>query len=131
MRYINERDTELFLYVFQLVLHILAQFKVKRGKRLVKQKYLRLIDNRAGDCNALLLTARKPRNIALFKAFEIYKPQHIVYLLLNLLFGHLFNTKPERNVIIYVIVRKKRITLKNGVHRTFVRRNTIDFFTVK
>ena len=56
----NERYAKALLHFFKLYLHALAQLQIKRAERFVKQQNLRLVYQRARDCNALLLSAGKP-----------------------------------------------------------------------
>ena len=55
----DEADAELALQAAQLGAHPEAQEWVERGQRFVEQQDLRLGDERAGECHALLLAARQ------------------------------------------------------------------------
>ena len=53
----DERDPDLVLDRLQLDLHLLAQLQVEGAERLVEQQHLRTVDERAGQRDALALTA--------------------------------------------------------------------------
>ena len=53
----DEGDAERLLQRLQLVLHLLAQLEVERAERLVEQQHLGLVDQRAGQRDALALAA--------------------------------------------------------------------------
>ena len=131
MRDKNERNAELLLDILQLLLHILAQLQIECGKRFVKKQHLRLQHKGARDGNTLLLTAGEARYVSLFKALQVYEPEHFRHLLADLLLRHLAHPETIRDVFVYVVVRKQGITLKNGVDLPFVRRHTIHAFAVK
>ena len=78
MRDEDKGDSRIFLDFFQLLLHILAQLEVERAQRLVQQQHLRLIDQCAGDGDALLLTSGKAGHAALCKAGEHDHFEHAV-----------------------------------------------------
>ena len=53
----EKRDAEFALEGFQFALHLLAEVGVEGGERLVEEKKLRAIDERASESDALLLAA--------------------------------------------------------------------------
>ena len=57
MRDVHERDADLALDALELDLHLLAELEVERAERLVEQQHLRLVDDRAGERDALPLAA--------------------------------------------------------------------------
>ena len=52
---IDERDAQFIVHFFQFELHLFAHLKIERAERLVEQQDLRLVHQRAGDGDALLL----------------------------------------------------------------------------
>ena len=50
---------------------------------------------------------------------------------MNFCFRNVFYPQTIRHIVKYIVVRKECVTLKNGVHLTFVRRNTIDTLRAK
>src|SRR5690606_41826467 len=54
-------DAQILLQLLQFELHLLAQLLVERAERLVAQQYARRDHDRAGQRDALLLTARELR----------------------------------------------------------------------
>ena len=67
------------LHAFELQLHFLAQLQVQRAQRLVQQQHLRLVHQRAGDGDALLLAAGERVHMALFVALQVHQLQHAVH----------------------------------------------------
>ena len=61
---VHERDAHLGLDPLELDLHLPAQLQVERAERLVEQQHLRAVDQRAGQCDALLLAAGELRGPA-------------------------------------------------------------------
>jgi hypothetical protein len=59
MRDKDEGDADRALQVLQLDLHLAPELLVERGKRLVEEQHLRLVDERPGQRHALLLAAGK------------------------------------------------------------------------
>ena len=123
MRNENERYAKALLHFFKLYLHALAQLQIKRAERFVKQKHLRAVHERPRYGNALLLPARKLIYPALAVALQVNKLQHFVHAGVNLMRAQLLYLQAERNVIIYVKVRKQRVFLKNGVYAALERRH--------
>ena len=141
VRDVDEGYAELSVHIHQLNLHILAHFQVKRAERFVKQQNLRLVYQRARDCNALLLTARQAVDVAVAVVFEVDHFQRRVYLFLYfalcelaLLFvfhalfvhvcavGHVFELESESDIVENVEVGEQRVFLKNRVDGALVRR---------
>ena len=73
----HERDAEPLLQSLELGLHLLAQLEVERAERLVEQQHLRLVDQRAGERDALPLSSRELRRSALGERFELHELQHL------------------------------------------------------
>ena len=128
---VDEGYAELFLHILQLVLHILPQLEVERRERLVEEKHLRLIYERSGDRHTLLLTAGQARHAAVFESRQIHEAEHLRNALLYLILRYLLKLQSERNVFVYVVVRKKRVPLEDRVDGTLVRGETRDAFSVK
>ena len=62
--------------------------------------------------------------MSLFKAFKVYKGQHLGNLLFDFSLRDVADSETVRYVFEYIVVREKSVTLKNGVNLTLVRRNT-------
>src|SRR5207248_63774 len=76
MRDIDRRDAQFALDRPDLLAQRDPNLGVQRRQRLVEQQDLRLDGERAGECHALLLTARKLRGIAPAELGQLDKPQH-------------------------------------------------------
>ena len=70
MRDVHEGRADLAVDLRQLDLQALAELQVERAERLVEQEHRRTLDERAGDGDALLLTARQLRRCAVAKPLE-------------------------------------------------------------
>ena len=61
----DESDTQPFVHLPQLHLHILAHLSIESRERFIEQQHLRLIDNSTRNSDTLLLTARERIDIPL------------------------------------------------------------------
>ena len=127
----DKRDADFLLDVFQFALHFLAQLEIQCTERLVEQQNFRLVDQRAGDGNTLLLTAGHLRDAALVKAAQTDQTQHALDLLLDDVFRLLFEIETESNIVIHVQMRKQRVFLEYRVDLALVRRQTGNILAVK
>ena len=114
-----------------LSLHVLSELEVEGGERLVQQQHLRLVHERAGDGDALLLAAGEARHGALFKALERHERQHLGHGLLNLGLRHLLLAQGEGHVFKHVQVREEGIALEHGVDVALVGRQAVDVLAHK
>ena len=65
---VDEGDPDLGLDPLELDLHLAAQLEVERAERLVEEQHLRLVDQRPGQRDALLLAAGELGRAALARA---------------------------------------------------------------
>jgi hypothetical protein len=56
---VDERDPDLALDALELELHLLAELEIERAERLVEEQDARVVDERAGERDALLLATRE------------------------------------------------------------------------
>ena len=63
----------------QLELHLAAELEVEGAERLVEQEDLRLVHERAGERDALLLAARELARLALLHALEVDELQDLAH----------------------------------------------------
>ena len=59
MGHINNSNPEIFVQMFNFILHLFAQLFVKRAQRLIHQHQFGFEHQSAGKCYALLLPARQ------------------------------------------------------------------------
>ena len=127
------------MHLFELDLHLLPHFEVEGAEGLVEEQNFGLVDDGAGDGDALLLPAREGGDGALFKAFEIDERERLFHLLCDLLFGELFlfrvplalvvfvsvhdllAAQPEGDVFEHVEVGEERIALEHRIDGALVR----------
>ena len=121
---VHEGDADLGLDALELQLHLAAQLEVEGAERLVEEQHLGVVDQRAGDGDALLLAAGELVRLALGEVAELHELQHVVDLLLHRLDAP--PAQPEGDVLGDVQVREERVRLEDGVHRPLVRRQIGD-----
>ena len=123
MRYEYKRYAEPLLHLFKLHLHALAQLKVKRAERLVKQQHLRAVYKSPCYCNALLLPAGKLVYPPFAVALKVNKLEHFVYPRIYLVLRQLLYLQPERHVVVYVKMREKRVFLEHRIDPALIWRD--------
>ena len=104
VRDIDEGDAEALVHLFELDLHLLPHLEVEGAEGLVEEQDLGLVDEGAGDGDALLLPAREGGDGALFKPFEVDERERLFHLLRDLLFGELFLLRIPIALVVFVSV---------------------------
>ena len=127
----DEGDADLLLNVLELLLHLLAQLQVERAERLVEQQHARLVDERAGDGDALLLTAGELGHVAVGVVLKAYQTQHTHDLLGDNVLRLLLDGQAEGDVVVDVHVREERVFLEHGVDLALVGRDVHDILAVE
>ena len=129
----NKGNAKLALQRLQFDLHVAAQLLVQRRHRLVQQKQLRFIDDRAGQCDALLLSARHFPDAARSVAGQTHGVQRLVHRL-----GNCRRHKPRASlaqtigdVIGHRQVRKQGVMLEHHIDRSAIGRQVIHLLTVQ
>ena len=122
VRDVDEGDVDLGLDALQLQLHLLAQLQVERAQRLVQQQHARMVDQGAGERDALRLAARQLRRLALLEALQLDQLEHLGNALGDLGLRHLALAQPERHVVLDRHVREQRVVLEDRVDLALVRR---------
>ena len=122
----NERDAALALDALEFKLHLAAKLQIQRTQRFVQQQDIRLVDERAGNGDALLLSAGKAGDAALFKACQTDQRQHAADFFCGLFLVLLAQVGTEGDVLRDIQMRKERITLKDRVDGTLIRRQGDD-----
>lgn len=117
---VDEGDADLRLDALELQLHLASQLEVEGTERLVEQQDLRVVDERAGDGDPLLLATGELVRLALGEVAELDELQHVVDLLLHGLDAAA--AQPEGDVLVDAQVREERVALEDRVDGAFVRR---------
>ena len=123
MRDVDERDADVVLDRLQLELHLLAQLEVERAERLVEEQDLRLVDERAGEGDALLLAAGELPRLPPLEAVQVdeledrTRPGPS-----SLLAAQALAAEAERDVLEDRQVGEERVALEDRVHVAPVRR---------
>ncbi len=118
----DEGDADLALDALQLDLHLLAQLEVERAERLVEQQDLRVVHERTGQRDALLLAARQLRRPPLLVSGQLDELEHERHLVANLVRRRAAAAQAERDVLEHAEVREERVALEDGVRRPLERR---------
>src|SRR5215470_15774753 len=115
VRHVDEGDADLALHPQQLELHLLAELEIERAERLVQQQHLRLVDDRAGQRDALALAAGELRRLARAEPGQPYHLQGAVHLLAPLGPGHAADAQAVLDVPPDRHVREQRVVLEHRV----------------
>src|SRR2546429_9260602 len=73
----EKRDADFALQRFQLALHLFAQIRIQRRKRLVEQEQPRAIDKGSRKGDALLLAAAQPRRARGGKTLHLHHAESL------------------------------------------------------
>ena len=131
MRHEDKGDARSLLDLLELDLHILAQLEVKRAQRLIQKKNLRMVCQRTGNGDALLLATGQAIDIAVRKAIQIDHIQHVLHGRFDFLFTFAMDPHSKRHIVINIQMREQRILLENGVDLALVRWNIVDFLAIE
>ena len=106
MRDVDKGDPDLTLDALQLNAHLLSQLEVECAERLIKEEDGWLIHERAGEGDALRLTARELRRDSLLKADELHELHRFANTALDLVPLDPRAPQSERNVLVDREVRE-------------------------
>ena len=126
VRDVDERDADLALDAHELELHLLAELEVERAERFVEQEHGRLVDQRAGERDPLLLAARELGGPALVVAVELHEVEVALDPVADLGLRDLLAPQTERDVVGDGQVREQRVRLEDGVDVALERRDADD-----
>ncbi len=108
-------SSDLGLDPLELDLHRPTQLEVERTERLVEQQHLRLVDQRPGEGDPLLLAAGELGRLLAGLGPELDERQHLVDLASTT--ADLAPAQAEGDVLEDVEVREERVVLEDGVDR--------------
>ncbi|CCK17660.1 hypothetical protein BN136_3670 [Cronobacter universalis NCTC 9529] len=123
----HKRNAERALQVFQLHLHLLAQFEIERAERFVEQQHARLVHQRAGDGDALALAAGELRRFTRMGKAERHPLQRLAGAGQPRFFIDAFDHQPVGDVLQHRHMRKQRVILKHRVNVALPRRQLAGF----
>ncbi len=106
-----------------LDLHFFAQVFIKRGQRFIHQKNTRRIDDRAGQCDTLLLPTGELFRTAIGEICEPHAGKRLAGDTMPLLFWHTTRFEWESHIVEYTHVGKQRVMLKHHTNIALMRRN--------
>ena len=131
MRDIDEGDADFALNALQLNAHLLAQLQVERAERLIKQKHCGAIHQCTRKGDALRLSARELRRLALLVADQLYEFERFANATRDLVTLDARTTKAEGNVFKDGEMREERVALEDGVDVALVGGEEGDVFTLQ
>ena len=120
VRDVDERDADVVLNALELELHLLAELQVEGAERLVQQEHRRLVDEGAGERDALLLASGKLARLPLLHPLQPDEPQDLVDLAGQRLSSDPAATQAEGDVLEDREMRKERVGLEDGVDVSLV-----------
>src|SRR6267142_4743894 len=115
--------------------NLAAQFHaglcIEGAERLVEQKHLRLVSQRARDRHALLLAAGKLPGILLAMLFQLHQLEQPVDRFFSFFARHPANLQSETDVLLDGHAGKQRVSLKDHADTTLARRQISYVFAMK
>ena len=127
----DEGDSGFELQAFELELHALTQLEIERREGLVEQQHLRPVGERAGERDALLLSARELLRSARPIALELDERERLFDALSDVARVDALHLQPEGDVPINGKVWEQSIALKHRVDRSPIRGKTGERFAVE
>ena len=126
----NERNAESLLNVFQFKLHFFAKLGVQGRQWFIQQQHFGLVDQSAGQCDALLLTAGKLFGFAAGEIGQLHHIQRFLDALGGFAFANALHLQAKRHVFGDRHMRKQRVALEHGVNIALMRRRVAHWRTV-
>ena len=117
---------DLALGVLQLELHLLPELEVQRAERLVEEQYVRLVDDRPGQCHALPLPAGKLGWLAVIQTGQPHHVERALRPRAPLGLGDALDPQAVLDVLPDRHVREQRVVLEDGIDVTRVWRHPGD-----
>ena len=131
VRDVQHGHAEPLLDFLDLDLHLEAQILVEGAERLVHQHDRRVKDDRAGQCDTLLLPARQLMRVAIGEAAEPHQVERPIHPLGDVVFGPAPSAQRESHILEDVQVGKDRIILKHHAETALLRRHGGDILAVE
>src|ERR1039458_215345 len=125
----EESDARAALHGLELDAHLFAQFGIERGERLIEQQDAGLKHQRAGESDALALTAGKLRGAAVFLAGETDQLQNFAHTGVDI--GGAVALEAELYVAARGEMGEEGVILEDGAHVALIRFALIDDFAVE
>ena len=131
VRDVQHGHAEPLLDFLDLDLHLEAQILVEGAERLVHQHDRRVKDDRAGQCDTLLLPAGQLMRVAIGEAAEPHQVERPIHPLGDVVFGPAPSAQRESHILEDVQVGKDRIILKHHAETALLRRHRGDILAVE
>src|ERR1700688_75921 len=116
VRYVDHRDPGRVVQPANLEAHRLAQVRVEVGERFVEEKDVRLDDDRARQCDALLLAAGELGRIASREPLQMDGLENAIDASHDLVARHFSHFEAVRDVLGDRLVRPNRVRLEDHRH---------------
>jgi len=127
----DEGYADLALQCDQLALHLFAQLGIERTQRLVEQQQARLVDQPARQRHTLFLATRQLVRELACLVLQVHEVERLAQPCRDLVpvpAGHL---QREGDVLRHRHVRKKRVALEDGMHRSLLGRDAGQWLAVE
>ncbi len=124
--YVDEGDAQSLVHLLQLQLHVLAHLQVEGSQWLVQEKNLRLVDDGAGDGDALLLSTRERVDVTIFVVAHVHHLQRTFHLRQYLLLRRMLEFEAEGDVVVHVEMWEQSIFLEHRIDVSLIRRKVGD-----
>ena len=117
--------------MLDLVLHMLAQLLVERAERFVHQHQFSVEHQRAGQRDALLLTARKLRRATTAKGAHLHHVERALHLRLDIGLAHFPHFQRKGEIFGHRHMREKGVVLEHHTDAALMRRDVVDRLAVQ
>ena len=124
--HVHERDPDLLLERLELELHLLAQLEVERAERLVEEEDGRVVDERPGERDTLLLAAGQLPGAAGAVARQPHELERLAHAMRLVVLADALLPQPVADVLGDGHVREQGVVLEHRVDVTAVRRDARD-----
>ena len=131
MRDVNGGDAEILLHFLQLAAQLNAQLGVQVAQRLIQADDRRVVNQRTGDGDALLLAARKLGHLAhQLLVAQLHLFAHFADAAVDIGFIHLVYAQAEGDIFINAHRREQGIILEHHADIAFFHRHVGDILAL-
>ena len=131
MRNKNGRYAGTLLNAANLLAHFKTQTGIEVRKRLIQEQQARILDQRAGNCNTLLLSTGKLGRLTVHQHIDMNQLRNFISTLDTLCLRHFLCLQRETNIAHDRHMRIQRIILENQTDTALFRRHRRNILIVK
>ena len=130
MRDIHERRIDSLAQLDDLRTHLVTQFCIQVGQRLIHQEDLRVTDHRTADRDTLSLTAGQSFRFSVEILCDIEDFSDLFHLLIDLILRCIFQFQSKSEIIAHGHMRVQSVALENHGDIAVLRFHIIDKFPI-